>query len=858
MIPVNLKMRNFMPYKGDTPALSFAGIHTACISGDNGSGKSSIIDAITWALWGKTRARSDDELIHQGENEIEVEFDFSIGGQLYRIIRKHTKAKSKRTSGQGSLDLFIDHEGMFTPISGNTKTQTEQKVTHDILRMDYDTFINSAYLRQSHADEFTRQTPSRRKEVLANILNLSIYDDFERCSKEKTREAENEKLRISTSIETMETELAQKPSWQSEFGQAQAILDDLEKTVDSRETAIKQLGVKIQEMEAVQSRCSQLAQSISQYEKDLLREQKRLEQAQKRTEEYQKLIKQQKTIEEGYKRFNQTKSILEILNQKARQYTRLKDKQSQLEKVVDRAQAKLNADHRVMELQINQFETRAGKLLELNRELNSLQPKHKELAQLESFINAQRQRVLDIRTMLSRDTAEISRLQHEIGDTDNKLKMLSRSNQNASCPLCESELGEQKLELVRQKYDGDKSQKKTRVTGLEAGIVQGNSQLKILEGEITRFEAQYKQENDVLRGRIAQLTQSIKEANDARSQLDEQKQQSIVIEEMLATKNYAIEEHRLLEQISSEIEYLDYNEARLESTQGELEEVKLYEQQKFLLDEAVKLLPQEKENLIQVQEAILELKQRQQTDEISRQGLLSKMDNMPKVNADFKIAENELAALMQETKAAQERKGSLKQKLDYLTELESKLKEKNKSLDELSQKENIYSQLAQIFGKKGIQAMLIETALPEIEEEANRLLARMTDNRMHITFQTQQPTKKGDLQETLSILIADELGTRDYELFSGGEAFRIDFAIRIALSRLLARRAGAPLPTLIIDEGFGTQDADGIEKLKEAINSIQDDFEKIIVITHIEELKDAFPTRINVVKTPDGSIIEVS
>jgi exonuclease SbcC len=149
-------------------------------------------------------------------------------------------------------------------------------------------------------------------------------------------------------------------------------------------------------------------------------------------------------------------------------------------------------------------------------------------------------------------------------------------------------------------------------------------------------------------------------------------------------------------------------------------------------------------------------------------------------------------------------------------------------------------------------------ALPEIETEANRLLARMTDNRMHVKFETQKETKKGTVQETLDITIADELGTRAYEMFSGGEAFRINFAIRIALSRLLARRAGAPLPTLIVDEGFGTQDSTGLEKLKEAITSIQDDFDKILVITHLEDLKDAFPVRIDVVKTPDGSTISVN
>ena len=65
------------------------------------------------------------------------------------------------------------------------------------------------------------------------------------------------------------------------------------------------------------------------------------------------------------------------------------------------------------------------------------------------------------------------------------------------------------------------------------------------------------------------------------------------------------------------------------------------------------------------------------------------------------------------------------------------------------------------------------------------------------------------------------------------------------------------MPTLIIDEGFGTQDNAGMEKVVEAINSIQDDFEKIIVITHIDELKEAFETRIQVTKTGEGSVAEV-
>ncbi len=176
----------------------------------------------------------------------------------------------------------------------------------------------------------------------------------------------------------------------------------------------------------------------------------------------------------------------------------------------------------------------------------------------------------------------------------------------------------------------------------------------------------------------------------------------------------------------------------------------------------------------------------------------------------------------------------------------------------MTEEERIYDDLARCFGKKGIQAMLIETALPEIEQEANLLLGRLTENRLSLKLEAEKPKKGGGAEETLDIKIADELGTRDYALFSGGEAFRINFALRLALSRLLARRAGAPLSTLIIDEGFGTQDREGRERLVEAIGSIQQDFEKIIVITHIEEMKDSFPVRVEVTKTPEGSTFRVS
>jgi len=201
--------------------------------------------------------------------------------------------------------------------------------------------------------------------------------------------------------------------------------------------------------------------------------------------------------------------------------------------------------------------------------------------------------------------------------------------------------------------------------------------------------------------------------------------------------------------------------------------------------------------------------------------------------------------------------GAARRNLEYLNFQQDERKRLGALRTELLTERGIYGELALAFGKKGIQAMIIETAIPDIERDANALLARMTDNRMHLKLETQRDTQKGDTIETLEIKVADELGTRGYELFSGGEAYRINFALRIALSKLAASRAGARLQTLIVDEGFGTQDADGLERLVEAIRAIQDDFERVIVITHVAEMKEAFPVRIEVRKTAQGSVFQV-
>jgi exonuclease SbcC len=204
--------------------------------------------------------------------------------------------------------------------------------------------------------------------------------------------------------------------------------------------------------------------------------------------------------------------------------------------------------------------------------------------------------------------------------------------------------------------------------------------------------------------------------------------------------------------------------------------------------------------------------------------------------------------------------GAARQKVLVLKDLRQRQKSLQAERAELARQSGRLRVLERAFGKDGVPALLIEQALPEIESRANEILDRLSAGGMSVRFITQAAYKdkrRDDLKETLDIQISDSAGVRDYEMYSGGEAFRVNFAIRLALSEVLAQRAGARLQSLVIDEGFGSQDALGRQRLIEAINMVKPDFELILVITHIEELKDAFPTRIEVEKTPQGSDLRV-
>jgi exonuclease SbcC len=694
MIPIKLEIQNFLPYINPDP-LDFTGLHVACLTGENGAGKSSLLDAMTWALWGRARAKTDEELIHQGANEMRVAFTFELNQQTYQVIRQ--KKGGKR--GGSSLEIQVRENGKWKSQSEATINATQKKIIA-LLKLDYDTFTNSAYLQQGRADEFTNRTAAQRKQVLSDILGLEQWEVYEDRAKRKINSIREEIITIDGEIGGYDRELNRKTEYEESLAQAQRKLDEAQEKTKAAEAKWNEVEKARSSLESLRKQIADLDKRIAQNEKEL----------------------------------------------------------SEIDVELRAAQAK--GDPASLAQQLDSLQQSLAKLDEADAEKNS--------------VTANRQAAAE---ESARRKGENDTLAPQTEPIKRRIETLESATEPI-CPTCGQPLTEDHRHTIIKELTQE-------VEARRGKYRENTAKLKSLSDDLTRFD-----------GRLNQLNAELRERPNLQKRLAD-----------LQTKVAAATEAQ------TQIEKL--NERRARWLTG--------------LDE----------------------------DRSKRKSLEDESQKFAALAVDADDMRSALDKLRLEARVATEELGAARQRLSALETLSKRRAEKTATRDKLAKEQGMFEELREAFGKRGVPAMIIEAAVPEIENKANELLQRMTAGRMNVRFETQRETQAGDVRETLDIKISDELGTRPYENYSGGEQFRVNFAIRIALSQLLARRAGAQLQTLIVDEGFGSQDAQGREKLVSAINSIADDFRLILVITHIDELKDAFPAQITVTKTGEGSVVEV-
>lgn len=1013
MIPLRLKLQNFLSYGESVDALDFTEFKLACLTGKNGHGKSAILDAITWAVWGEARKADfsrtpDSDLLRLSADEMTVEFSFVLNGFIYTVDRGFKRGKK---TGKSTLEFSVqeDHDSQPRLLTGSSKKETQARIIETV-GLDYRTFVNSSFLKQGKSDEFTRQSPKDRKEILTNILGLSFYDQMLDECKLQLNACKAEEQNVLQRMGGIEEELKEEDSILAKESELKDSLSEKEKVLNEilqRETKsqeeLNKLGLekdrvdswkrevessqqRLQEYTARSNRLHDNKQEMSQ----LIERVDEIEARHKRYEEIHQQLNQFIETESQWKQLEKQKSAIEKVIETKRSslreqlaglqseekqiiqsknectawidkeaeiesahqayqtlirdenaYTKSKPAFDQLQKSIQDAEAKINLDLQQLQTKKAELKGQTQALPKLETEINTtkkrleeLQSLEKQHAELDTKLKAIIEQGQEARSNLNLLANTLEQTKQKLHDTK-EFAALIESGSTDACPVCKQPLQEHAQGELKQHYQDEEKLLNAEIQSIE-------KKQTVAKTELERVGAEYKSQENQLKELHSKIS-SYEAERDSLPQKEQelkrlQSLQQILngIEQQINDNQFALPIREQLMGYQQELQQLDYSPEHHTALQKQIHEQRQAEsdwqtlqekkQQGLKLEERLKLVTaeisdlqntienqrfcsEERNEIKQIEEKIIplqkELEKREtlQKEQNSLQNVLVEFNQLKEAKAKLPDVIQELDELQAKTKQLQEQLQETQEKIGNAAKLIEQYEEQRAAYEKIqterkgveTERNALYQEMGSVqarkealekrkeetvtlreqldvvakeiryceilrraFSRDGIPAMMVEQALPELEEDANRLLRRLTHGSCTVKFQTQRESKTGSMKETLDILISDEMGTRDYDMFSGGEAFRTDLAVRIALSQLLCRRAGSRLQLLVIDEGFGTQDAEGLSNIVDAIDEIQDEFEKVLVVTHIEELKERFKDRIEVIKDPGiGSRFQV-
>lgn len=900
MIPKKIQIKNFLSYGSEPQTIDFLNYNLICLSGKNGHGKSALLDAITWAVWGQARkttgtSKADEGLVHLGQKHMLVIFDFEINGQNYRIRREFIKTQSNPFS---ALDFgIVKEDESFTTLTDKTIKATQTKLEKTI-GISYESFINSAFLRQGQANEFSKKSAKERKEILATILQLERFEDLKKIAVEKGK--------------TLQLHVIQKQSLQ----------DRITNEISELEAALQDIATSLEKLSSVEQQEKDYLQLLVHDEttKDQLQEQhKKYEFIQLQIAQYSK---QRNEIESQIVQYKKTYDFIaskqiDITNIKV-----IEDQQKQLRDVISLHQEKLNKRLELKDQYLNLQEEKQKVETELSQEKLEFIQKHEisnkvlvdQIQQTQQLLQLHEKKYTELTTEIANEQIKITAHENAITkqqgiieklatyekafeEHKNKFQALkaqgivvdqqisdlhiknkfSLENQDPSCPVCEQNLSASRKKFLEQKFIKEQIDAKELLENIKLQAVQLQKQLVDEHAQL----AVYKKENEDLTKLIlqtdamkSQITKNIAQLNSQEEQivntskLIENLQKNLIADQVAQKKAETIclnpDKERLYETLIKKIDVLKQTAQKLAyDKEAHEKDYKLLQEADIQLASYQKLqteLAEQEQRLSQIQAL-----QEQYTKITSLIDLCT--NDFQAIHQVPELLTQHIQIMLahkQSLQAITHEKSALLQKktiADLQTTKLLSLQKEHGNLDseiKLLHAEVIdFAEIVKALGKDGLQALLIEEALPEIEQEANILLAQLTDNQTQIYIESLRDLKKGGSKETLDIKISDAIGLRPYEMFSGGEAFRIDFALRIAISKLLARRAGTSLQTLIIDEGFGSQDDEGLQLIMDSILKIQSNFAMVIIVSHLPSMKEQFPVQFLVEKKASGSVVTV-
>ncbi len=849
MLPTRLELRNFLAYRAPEP-IALAGIELACLTGQNGVGKSSLLDAITWALWGKARARRDEELIHLGQTEMLVSLDFEQENLRYRVTRRRTRAGR---GSRGALDLLVwGQHASPRLINGDGVRRTQDKI-NAILRLDYDTFVHSVFLQQGKADAFTLKTPAERKSLLADMLSLDQWAGYERAAKERLAKLASQSDIIRHDIQRLDAEIAGEKALRAENQRLSRELKAAQAELDAAAQRHDQVANSAAARRREQSNALDKTRQIASLRGDIQTTLREIQRIDNTVSAYKSAIAAGDSIEAGYQQLLAARESQNEIAEHLAQRQDLNQRIHRLEQALAEERATIQREAQVIRERVRALEDSIAAASA--SQINALKADARALEALDKRRNEAVKAAQQLQIQRSKTAARLESLINDGKALNERIARLQAAD-GPACPLCGQTLTPEHRDAMLAQLTAERDAMRAQYREFTAAMAQSENDQHAREEEFANWAHQLK-DLPALQRQLGAAAVLIRKAAEAETRLEIESEELLQREEQLASQDFGHELRRQLAELEERRDQLEVDPTTHAKTQAQISSLARYDRQYTELEIAKRGLPEAQRTHDEATSRLTKLQASLKAEEERLQQIQREIAKLAGMVEQERELRAEVERVRKQVQAHRERKAICEQELNAIAAGQESKKRLEGRLAATKREESLYKELRGAFGKNGLPAMIIESALPELEAEANDLLARLTDGRMSLRIKTQRERASGGISETLELEISDELGARAYELYSGGEAFRINFAIRIALSKLLARRAGAHLRALFIDEGFGSQDEAGRDKLVEAINMIRSDFELILVITHIDELRDAFPAHLLVEKGPDGSMVKV-
>lgn len=793
---ISLKLENFRQHEDSF--LEFNDGITI-INGANGSGKSTILEAITWAIYGTEAARGNKDTIKfnraKPRSKVRVELMFELDKDVFRVVR------------------FLDKAEVYLGENASPVVTSQQEVTKYLIEkigMTKNEFFNTYFTGQKELNFLKNQGPVERKKFISRVLNYDRIREAQEAARIDKNNLEKEISGLKQGLHDVEALIKEKDK----------IHLDLDK--NREELAKKQLHFnKISDkLLKIEPEWEKIKSTKDYFEKLTWEKKSLLEKTEYLEKNTQNLSEQIKTLEEKEKKLSSSVNIenqYRDLDAKIREQESLQEKEALRQKYALQIEG-FEKEIKEKELQLEEI-VKSGKdkkakteqLPVLNEDINAL---NKNIQAIESDIIAQKR---EKEVLIKQKLTEIEKIKKQ-------LTLIEEKGEDGACPTCERPL--------KNEFD--------RVTG--------------------NF---HRQINDLC-SEIEVIKKQQQEISAARPDLEElQKQKQLKEKEYneftLIKGDYEAEKRRYLNVKND----LDTCCKELEKTNRELGQIP----EGFDLE----LLKQLREQIGPIRkqyEELLSLKAELTGFDRIKKDYKEAMQAKEETETRLKSIDQDLTGLnyseekYKETeKIYHETKEIFYETREKLIKIESEEKSIAREYEHISKIEELNKEKVELIGKKAEKIDLLyeldrfysqlweklnDNARPEISDLAGKFLSDLTDNRYSML----------ELNEKYEICLHDDGEIKP--VISGGEEDIVNLCIRLAVSQIIAQRSGKALSLLILDEIFGSLDENRRANVIYLLRSLTDHFEQVILITHIEDIKDEIDNIINIEFDPEKGCSKIS